>query len=38
MKTKPSRLILALLEQQRHTPSVLWLWRADNWRVDKALI
>jgi hypothetical protein len=37
-KAKPSRLLTALLERQHHTPSPLWLWRADNWRVYKALI
>ena len=37
MTKQPSRLLLALLREHRHTPSWVWLRRADNWRLYYAL-
>ena len=38
MTKQPSRLLLALLREHRHTPNLMWLRRADNWRLYYALL
>jgi hypothetical protein len=37
-KTQPSRLLLALMANHRHTPSITWLCRYDNRRIGGELI